>query len=119
MDTITEKVKALDLTNIERKLATVKGWSPTRIRAAVEAYRTFLTSGRGTMVDADADEVWHYHILDTRKYAADCQDVFGRFLNHIPSYDPDSDATCLDCSDDRTPVSSGKATCGKMLAQGC
>jgi hypothetical protein len=32
----------------------------------------------------DVDTFWHYHILDTRKYAADCQAVFGQFLHHFP-----------------------------------
>jgi hypothetical protein len=32
----------------------------------------------------DVDEFWHYHILNTRKYAADCQEIFGYFLHHFP-----------------------------------
>ncbi|GGY83730.1 hypothetical protein ACFFTM_05820 [Pseudoduganella plicata] len=32
----------------------------------------------------DVDTFWHYHILDTLKYAADCQAVFGYFLHHFP-----------------------------------
>jgi hypothetical protein len=30
------------------------------------------------------DHVWHTHMLDTSKYRADCQHVFGRFLDHFP-----------------------------------
>jgi hypothetical protein len=30
------------------------------------------------------DRVWHAHMLDTAKYRADCQLVFGRFLDHFP-----------------------------------
>jgi hypothetical protein len=30
------------------------------------------------------DTFWHYHILDTLKYAEDCQAVFGYFLHHFP-----------------------------------
>lgn len=30
------------------------------------------------------DEVWHTHILDTAKYAQDCQHVFGFLLHHFP-----------------------------------
>jgi hypothetical protein len=30
------------------------------------------------------DHVWHMHMLDTAKYRADCDEVFGRFLDHFP-----------------------------------
>jgi hypothetical protein len=33
-----------------------------------------------------ADEAWHAHILDTAKYAADCDTVFGFFLHHFPYF---------------------------------
>ena len=32
------------------------------------------------------DEIWHQHILDTRAYEKDCQDIFGRFLHHYPYF---------------------------------
>jgi hypothetical protein len=32
------------------------------------------------------DRVWHAHILDTKKYAEDCQVVFGYFLHHFPYF---------------------------------
>ncbi|NJN86389.1 MAG: hypothetical protein HC881_08865 [Leptolyngbyaceae cyanobacterium SL_7_1] len=32
----------------------------------------------------DIDQVWHYHILDTQKYATDCQHLFGYFIHHFP-----------------------------------
>jgi hypothetical protein len=32
----------------------------------------------------DVDIFWHYHILDTMKYAADCEQIFGYFLHHFP-----------------------------------
>jgi len=30
------------------------------------------------------DRVWHTHILDTVRYRADCDRVFGRFMDHFP-----------------------------------
>jgi hypothetical protein len=33
-----------------------------------------------------ADEAWHAHILDTAKYAEDCDAVFGFFLHHFPYF---------------------------------
>ncbi|HSW20197.1 MAG TPA: hypothetical protein VLJ86_23450, partial [Ramlibacter sp.] len=32
----------------------------------------------------DIDRFWHMHILDTRKYAADCEASFGHFVHHFP-----------------------------------
>lgn len=34
----------------------------------------------------DIDEIWHHHILDTYKYHADCQHIFGQYLHHYPYY---------------------------------
>ena len=34
------------------------------------------------------DEVWHFHILDTKRYSTDCQRMFGKLLHHAPSYGP-------------------------------
>ena len=30
------------------------------------------------------DEFWHMHILDTQRYAADCQRIFGYIVHHDP-----------------------------------
>ncbi len=32
----------------------------------------------------DVDTFWHYHILDTMKYARDCEQIFGYFQHHSP-----------------------------------
>lgn len=32
------------------------------------------------------DMYWHQHILDTKKYAEDCQSIFGKFLHHDPYF---------------------------------
>jgi len=32
------------------------------------------------------DEVWHMHILDTRQYMKDCDQLFGSYLHHAPSF---------------------------------
>ena len=31
------------------------------------------------------DSFWHEHILDTRKYFADCNTLFGEYMHHTPS----------------------------------
>jgi len=36
------------------------------------------------------DFAWHHHILDTKAYAHDCEQLFGRFLHHNPLFDRES-----------------------------
>lgn len=83
---------ALDLHQVMAKLMhpTVgEGWDRQRAAAAERDYRRFLFlvkcyPGQTIAPRPDADVVWHYHILDTRKYAADCAALFGYFLHHVP-----------------------------------
>ncbi|PKM25318.1 MAG: hypothetical protein CVV09_11375 [Gammaproteobacteria bacterium HGW-Gammaproteobacteria-13] len=54
-------------------------------------YRRFLTLKRFypsvALVPSKAvDAIWHAHILDTRAYREDCQQVFGRFIDHYPYF---------------------------------
>jgi hypothetical protein len=64
---------------------------PIDLEAAELAYRRFLTlhlryPGRTLVPSALIDLVWHYHILDTKKYWEDCQRIFGYFLHHDPYF---------------------------------
>lgn len=83
---------ALDLAPIKMKLMHVEsgeGWSALRADAVETEYRRFLFLMK-KYPDAqaspavDVDTFWHYHILDTMKYAQDCEAVFGYFLHHYP-----------------------------------
>jgi anti-sigma regulatory factor (Ser/Thr protein kinase) len=52
-------------------------------------YRCFLKlcvlyPGVSVVPTRAIDRVWHAHMLDTAKYRADCQLVFGGFLDHFP-----------------------------------
>lgn len=54
-----------------------------------ELYRCFLKlcvlyPGRALVPTRDIDHAWHTHMLDTAKYRADCERVFGRPLDHYP-----------------------------------
>jgi len=42
------------------------------------------------------DAVWHEHILDTAAYRADCDSIFGRFLDHSPSFGGENDTALLE-----------------------
>jgi hypothetical protein len=94
MSTHTEYAafEALDLNPIKVKLmhaASGEGWSETRANAVETEYRRFLFLMKkypdaGASPSVDVDTFWHYHILDTMKYARDCEAAFGFFLHHYP-----------------------------------
>lgn len=86
-------IAALDLDRIKTKLCHVEsgeGWSRARADAAEVEYRRFLYLMKAfpaeqTVPSVEVDTFWHYHILDTMKYAADCAAAFGYFLHHDPA----------------------------------
>ncbi len=84
----------LDLGNIRMKLADPdegKGYSEEQLDVLESEYRKFLAL-HVAYPDADivpckiVDEIWHAHILDTIAYRADCDRVFGGFLDHFPYF---------------------------------
>lgn len=85
-------INALDLDPIKVKLMhkeSGEGWSLERANAVEFEYRRFLTlmkkyPNEQTSPLVGVGAFWHYHILDTMKYAADCEAVFGYFLHHFP-----------------------------------
>ncbi|WP_107141156.1 glycine-rich domain-containing protein [Pseudoduganella armeniaca] len=85
-------IAALDLEPIKVKLMHVEsgeGWSLEKVDAVEFEYRRFLYLMKmfpqeQTAPLMDVDIFWHYHILDTMKYALDCEAVFGYFLHHFP-----------------------------------
>jgi hypothetical protein len=85
----------LDLTSVRDALIEKQGWSLERADAARTEYVRFLTLLQmkpGFMLvpwpnaegHDDLDQFWHQHILDTAKYASDCDLLFGRMIHHNP-----------------------------------
>jgi len=97
-DTTLERVKsaieALDLEMIKLKLMDAEeglGWSREYLDQVEAAYKRYLFlafkhEGQPIVPLADVDKFWHQHILDTRKYANDCQRIFGHFFHHYPYF---------------------------------
>jgi hypothetical protein len=85
-------VMQLDLEPIKTKLmhvASGEGWSLEKANAVEKEYRRFLCLMKMYPDEAiaplvDVDTFWHYHILDTMKYAVDCEQAFGYFVHHYP-----------------------------------
>lgn len=85
-------IAELDLGPIKLKLMhkeSGEGWSLAQANAVELEYRRFLCLMKQFPHEQiapmfDVDIFWHYHILDTMKYAADCEHMFGYFLHHFP-----------------------------------
>jgi hypothetical protein len=85
-------IASLDLDPIKVKLMheeSGEAWSLKQANAVEFEYRRFLYlmkkfPNEPTAPRFDVDIFWHYHILDTMKYAVDCDIVFGYFLHHFP-----------------------------------
>lgn len=91
-----DRALAIDLSPIRRKLMDKQhgsGWTPEEAESAERLYRCFLAlcaayaeTEHRVVPPPVVDDYWHQHILDTRKYAADCDAMFGRFLHHFPYF---------------------------------
>ena len=87
-------IQALDLDPIKLKLMDPEegqGWSREFVDQMEVAYKRFLTllvkyPEETIAPSKDVDKFWHGHILDTLKYAEDCQKLFGNFLHHFPYF---------------------------------
>lgn len=91
---LIQKLAAIDLGPIAYKLMYPEegsGWSYEQTRKALIRYLMFLFlvylyPNAHIVPTKDIDLVWHTHILDTSKYAADCQLLFGKFIHHFPYF---------------------------------
>jgi len=68
-------------------------WEPDVAKEATEIYKNWLWLIRKHSKSypvlppsVEIDEIWHHHVLDTLKYASDCQAIFGQFLHHYPYF---------------------------------
>lgn len=86
-----QAIDALDFAKIKAKLLHGKSthWSPESLVEAEAGYRRFLKLAAKypdapVVPSEQVDAFWHAHIVDTRRYASDCQRIFGHVLHHDP-----------------------------------
>src|SRR6267142_6480293 len=94
IEQVVAAVQALDLESVKIRLMDHErgeGWTREYANGIEAAYSTYLTmlakyqhEAEDILLSEDVDEFWHTHILQTMKYADDCQNVFGNFLHHQP-----------------------------------
>jgi hypothetical protein len=87
-------IQGLDLESVKLRVTDPKlgeGWTREYADSIEIAYKNYLTmlvkyqdDAENILLAEDVDEFWHTHILQTIKYADDCQSVFGTFLHHSP-----------------------------------
>ncbi|WP_104750008.1 glycine-rich domain-containing protein [Helicobacter cynogastricus] len=92
------------------------GWELEYAQVIAEEYKRFLTlclenRDQAIVPPKDVDDFWHYHILDTQKYAQDCQEIFGYFLHHFHYFGMRGDQDAQNLQD------SWNDTCQKYLAR--
>lgn len=93
LDTI-ELFANLDLEPIMVKAMDVEegfGWSLSKTKLIGQEYKKFLAlcllyPDDPIVPSSLVDDFWHLHILDTQKYAEDCQQFLGYFLHHFPYF---------------------------------
>ena len=83
--------ESLDLIRCKMNNSSDLGLDEEQVEMSIEEYRRFLIlkmENPGVKLSPTGlmDKAWHTHILDTRRYAEDCEAMFGRFLHHHPSY---------------------------------
>ena len=91
---VVKAIFELDLEPIKIKLMDPdegEGWTQAQADQCEIEYKRFLALGAkypgvGLTPSVNVDKFWHAHILDTRKYAQDCQQTFGYFVHHAPHY---------------------------------
>jgi len=90
---LTEDVSELNFQRLKHKMTetteaemTAEQWDEGELE-----YRRFLSlkqwyPGVSLVPSKLVDKIWHAHILDTRAYREDCNNVFGRFIDHYPYF---------------------------------
>lgn len=89
---LPKPIRDLDLGCIRFKLLSPESfvdWADEDAKVVEAEYRKFLAlhfmhPEEAIVPDSAVDVFWHQHILDTEKYAADCQNIFGKFVHHFP-----------------------------------
>ncbi len=92
-------VARIDLSMVKMKLQDPtegKGWTLVQCEEVELEYKRFLTLNlrypeKPIVPTIEMDTMWHFHILDTRAYHADSEQVFGEYFHHFPYFGMRSD----------------------------
>ena len=91
-------INNIDFSSIAEKLCSAdpllcRKWSPAEAEVALQYYKNFLFLNKKYLDEfpiippmLEVDEIWHHHILDTRQYINDCNQIFGYYFHHHPYF---------------------------------
>lgn len=126
--TVRAMIEELDLESIKVKLVDPdegEGWSADQADEVEKWYKRLLFlvwkyPDEPVVPNRFIDEFWHQHLLDTLKYAEDCERVFGHFFHHFPYFGMrgEGDARDLQRAFEGT-LSLFQREFGEMPTQGC
>ena len=90
---ILELVRSIPLDRQRVRIVAKHGLTDEEAEKWLDEYRKWVAlrrcfEGAYMVPTAVVDEVWHEHIVDTRRYTDFCERVFGRYLHHEPIIDP-------------------------------
>lgn len=76
-------------------------WTEDEAIRCVQQYKNFLllikkNKGEFLVPTRHVDEVWHNHVLYTKKYFHDCLNIFGHYLHHDPAMPGDDPQTLIE-----------------------
>ena len=100
---IDPEVARTDLEMIKLKLQDQSeglAWTAEQCESAEIEYKRYLhlckVHGKGIVPNQIMDNTWHFHILDTIAYHADCDRIFGRYMHHYPYFGMRGDQDAAD-----------------------
>lgn len=112
-----QTIDELEFDRIKAKLLHRKegGWTPGTVMRAERGYRQFLKLSAkypsvAIVPGEEVDQFWHAHILDTQRYASDCERLFGYVLHHNPYVG-------IDGADDEAHLQDLAAATGELMAR--
>ena len=84
------------------KVSLKNGWDDDYAQVVLDEYVKFfylasLPNKVHLVPSNDVDEVWHQHILTTKKYQKDCERLVGTFIHHNPSFTAEERAKLPPC----------------------
>lgn len=134
-DKVIKAINNLDLGPIKYKLVHETELSLAEVRIMEKQYRQFLMLihlyPKTSIIPTESiDKIWHTHILDTQKYREDCNEIFGKFIDHFPylglrgakdeellkkSFEKSAELFLMEFSE---PIT-GASKCGETKCGGC
>lgn len=85
------KLNNISFGEVAYQLRTKEGWDLDLVNKEINRYRQFLIlhrlyPERPLVPSRNVDTVWHHHVLLTELYRKNCEEVFGYYVNHYPSF---------------------------------